>query len=221
MRHTGLRRAATTVGILIGLFGLIVDFTVIVPPSLAGSELRAGRGPVDALLWFFTYFTHLSNLGLVLVYSAELSGWRGLRWFADPKTRVAMGGYILLVMLYYHFMLSGLYVMTGWLQVGTVILHYVAPLYYLAWWALVTPHGSLRHTQIGVMLVPGLAYVAWVLLRGLVAGEYPYAILDAGRFGYLHVATGVGTLLIAVCIFCAGLVSADRLLGRAAATLAT
>jgi hypothetical protein len=220
MRSLPMRSAATVVGMLIGLFGLIVDFIVIVPPSLAASELGSGRGLIDALVWFWTYFTHLSNLGLVLVYLAALSGWRGLGWFADIKTRAAMGGYILLVTLYYHFMLSGLYVMTGWLQVATVTLHYVAPVYYLAWWALFAPHGSLRFSHIPIMLIPGLAYVGWVLLRGLVAGEYPYQILDAGQFGYVQVATGVGTLLLAVCVFCAVLVSADRLLSRRAATQA-
>jgi hypothetical protein len=104
--------------------------------------------------------------------------------------------------------------MTGWLQVGSVTLHYVAPVYYLAWWALFTPHGALRMTHIPAMLIPGLAYVGWVLLRGLIAQEYPYQILDAGRFGYLHVATGVGTLLLAFSAFCAVLIWVDGLLNR-------
>ena len=212
-----MRRAVTIVGILLGVFGLVVDLIVIVPPSLVDSETGPARGIVDSLIWFWTYFTHLTNLGLVLVYVAALTSWRGLSWFADPKTRAAMGGYILLVMLYYHFMLSGLYVMTGWLQVATVTLHYVTPIYYLAWWAVFTAHGSLRLTHIPVMLIPGFGYVGWVLLRGLFAEEYPYEILDAGKFGYLHVATGVGTLLIAVSIFCAILIGADRLLSRRAA----
>ncbi len=214
-----MRNLATALGIAIGLVGLIIDFWQIVPNSLTVSATNpVARSLPDSLIWFFTYFTHLSNLGLVLVYVAVLSGWRGLSWLATPRWMALMGGYILLVMIYYHFMLSGLYVMHGWLQVATVTLHYVAPLWYLAWWALFTPHGSLRFIHIPVMLIPGLAYVGWVLLRGLVAGEYPYQILDAGQFGYLQVATGVGTLLIAVCLFCAGLVASDRLLSRRAAT---
>ncbi len=175
-----MRRAAAILGILLGLFGLTIDFIEMVPSSLAASDAGPARGLADSLIWFWTYFTHLTNLGLILVYVAALTGWRWLGWFADVKTRAAMGGYILLVMLYYHFMLSGLYVMTGWLQVATVTLHYVTPIYYLCWWALFTPHGSLRLPHIPVMLIPGFAYVGWVLLRGVVAQEYPYDILDAG-----------------------------------------
>lgn len=209
-----MRTAAAILGLALGLTGLGIDFVAIVPASLSASEAGPARGLLDALVWFWTFFTHLSNLGLVLVYAAVLSRWRWLGWFAKPVTQVAMGGYILLVMLYYHFMLSPLYTFEGALLVATIILHYLAPLYYLGWWAFLAPHGRVRFADIGWMLLPGLAYVAWAMARGLVAGEYPYAILDAGKVGYVQVAFGVLTLLIAVCVFCAILIAADRLLAR-------
>jgi hypothetical protein len=216
-----MRAAATIVGILIGLFGLTIDLIEILPPSLVVSATNpVARGLPDALVWFWTYFTHLSNLGLVLVYLAVLTGWRRLGWFANVRTQAAIGGYILLVMLYYHFMLAPLYRFEGAMQVSTITLHYMTPLYYLLWWALFTPHGSLRLIHIPAMLVPGFAYVGWVLLRGVLVNEYPYDILDAGKNGYGGVAVGVGTLLIAVAIFCAVLVAIDRLLGRRAAAQA-
>jgi hypothetical protein len=212
---------ATSLGILIGLVGLTIDFIEIVPPALVVSATNpVARGLPDALVWFWTYFTHLSNLGLVLVYLAVLTGWRWLRWFANVRTQAAIGGYILLVMLYYHFMLAPLYRFEGAMLVSTITLHYVTPIYYLCWWALFTPHGSLRLVHIPGMLIPGFVYVGWVLLRGLVATEYPYDILDAGKNGYAGVAVGVGILLIAVAIFCAALVGVDRLLGRRSAAQA-
>ncbi len=114
----------------------------------------------------------------------------------------------------YHFMLAPLYHFEGPLLVSTILLHYVAPLYYLAWWAICAPHGSLRLASLPAMLVPGLAYVAWALARGAVTGEYPYDILDASKNGYGAVAVGIAALLAAVTAFCALVVAGDRLIPR-------
>ena len=125
------------------------------------------------------------------------------------------------VMLYYHFMLAPTLTLTGALEVATYLLHYVAPILYLAWWALFGPHGSLQFRQIPLMLLPGIGYVAWVLERGPFAHEYPYDILDAGKFGDVAVAIGVGVLLVAVSIFSLVIVAADRYLAKRAAAGAT
>lgn len=209
-----MRIAALIAGIVIGLIGLGIDWVEIVPDTLTGSEDQPARSLPDAFIWFWTFFTHLTNLGLVLVYAAELSRWRWLGWFRQAWVRASIGALILLVSVYYHFMLAPLYEFEGAMLVATYILHYVAPAYYLVWWAMFTPHGSLRFTQIPLMLVPGLAYVGWALGRGAITGEYPYDIIDAGRFGYGQVAIGVGMLTLAVVVFCAILVAADRLLAR-------
>ena len=71
------------------------------------------------------------------------------------------------------------------------------------------------------MLVPGISYVAYVLVRGLIAGEYPYTILDPTfaipghpAQGYLGVAIGVGILVVLVVIFDLLLVAVDGLIAR-------
>jgi hypothetical protein len=122
--------------------------------------------------------------------------------------------FITLVMLYYHFMLAPTLKMEGALLVATYLLHYVAPLIYLAWWALFAPHGTLRWSSIPLMLLPGIGYVAWALARGAVVNEYPYDILDAGKFGYGAVAIGVGVLIVAVSVFSAIIVAADGWLSQ-------
>ena len=53
-----------------------------------------------------------------------------------------------------------------------------------------------------------------MLLRGAVVNEYPYDILDVSKNGYAGVAIGVLILLVAVAIFAAILIGADKLLGR-------
>jgi hypothetical protein len=208
-----MARLAAILGIVIGLIGLGIDFYEIIPGALAGANQTARSFP-DAFIWFWTYFTHLSNLGLVLIYAAVVTGWGWLGWFRKPWAQASIGGHILLVMLYYHFALAPLYTFEGGLLIATITLHYVAPIYYLLWWALFTPHGTLRFAQLPWMVVPGVAYLVWALARGAVVGEYPYDIIDAGKFGYGTVAIGVGMLLAAVVVFCAVLIAVDKLLAR-------
>jgi len=169
---------------------------------------------IEAQLHFWTFFTHLTNLWLVLVYASALSGTRWLAWLRRPAMEASAAAFITLVMVYYHFMLAPFFKLEGALAVATYLLHYVGPITYLTWWTAFAQHGLLRWRQIPLMLAPGLAYVGWVLVRGAIVGVYPYDILDAGRFGYPQVAVGVGILLIAVSIFCTILILADRWLYR-------
>ncbi len=205
-------------GLAAGLVGLAIDGWEIFPSVMAASAANpVARSLPDAFIYFWTFFTHLTNLWLVLTYVAVLSGWKGLAWFGRPIVMASAAAFITLVMLYYHFMLAPTLTMEGALAIATWLLHYVAPVLYLVWWALFAPHGALRFRHIGLMLLPGVGYVAWVLLRGAVVGEYPYDILDAKKFGYGGVAIGVAVLLLAVTLFSVILVFADRRLGRARA----
>lgn len=213
-----LRILLALAGLAAGLAGLAIDGWEIFPSVMVASAANpVARSFPDAFIYFWTFFTHLTNLWLVLTYVAVLSGWKALAWFGRPVVMASAAAFITLVMLYYHFMLAPTLDMQGGLAVATWLLHYVAPIIYLAWWALFAPHGLLRFPHIGLMLLPGIGYVAWVLLRGAIVREYPYDILDAGKFGYGGVAIGVAVLLIAVTIFSIVLVIADRLLSRRSA----
>src|SRR5687768_2167573 len=119
------------------------------------AENPVARSLPDTFIYFWTFFTHLTNLWLVLTYVAVMSGWRWLGWFRRPVITASAAAFIILVMLYYHFMLAPTLDMQGALMVATWLLHYVAPVLYLAWWALFAPHGVLRFKHIGLMLLPG------------------------------------------------------------------
>jgi len=215
-----LRILLALAGLAAGVVGLAIDGWEIFPSVMAASAANpVARSFPDAFIYFWTFFTHLTNLWLVMTYVAVLSGWKGLAWFSRPVIMASAAAFITLVMLYYHFMLAPTLDMQGGLAVATWLLHYVAPIIYLIWWALFAPHGALRVPHIGLMLLPGIGYVAWVLLRGAVVHEYPYDILDAGKFGYGGVAIGVAVLLVAVTIFSIVLLVADRLLARRSASV--
>lgn len=203
------------VGIVVAVIGLGLNFSVIAPAMMVASPTNpAPLGPLAMLVHFWSFFTHLSNLGLALAWLAALLGWRWLGWFRTPLGMAAMAGNITLVMVYYHFMLAPLFTFTGALAVANVLLHYVTPLLYLGWWAIYAPHGGLRLKHVPMMLVPGLAYLALVLIRGAIVSEYPYDLLDPRIGGYGQVAIGAGVIVVAVAVFCVLLVLADQLLGR-------
>ena len=210
-----MRNFLILAGLAAGAVGLALDGWSIFPSVMTESATNpVARSFPDAFVYFWTFFTHLTNLWLLATYAAMLTEWRWLGWFRRPVTMASAAAFITLVMVYYHFMLAPTLNMEGALLVATILLHYVAPLIYLVWWAVAAPHGMLRLGAIPAMLLPGIGYVAWVLLRGAVVDEYPYAILDAGQFGYGVVAIGVGTLLVAVTVFSAILIVADGWLAR-------
>lgn len=208
-----LGRLVALLGILNGLAGLAIDAWVTFPAAMSG-EAGPARSLPGALIYFWTFFTHVTNLWVVLVYLACVVSWRWLDLFRRPGTMVAAAAYILLVGLYYHFMLAPALELAGPIVLSIVLLHYVGPLLYIVWWAAFSRHGGLQWRGIPMLLVPGFVYIGWVLVRGAVTNDYPYDILDAGKFGYGQVAVGVVSLLVFVIVLCVLLVGADKALGR-------
>ena len=217
-----LKNVWAWVAIAAGLVGLALDFQAIAGTMVASAQNPVARSLPNMLIYYWTFLTNLSNLGLILVYLSDLTAWRWLSWFRHPVTRAGMAGIMMLVMFFYHFMLAPtLPELPQAIVVSNILLHYVTPLLYLGWWLGFGTHGTLRWRDVPMMLVPGLSYVAYVLVRGLIAGEYPYTILDPtfaipghGAQGYLGVAIGVGILVVLVAIFDLLLVGVDGLIAR-------
>lgn len=209
------RRLAALLCMLPALAGLLINLFEVIPSTTTLSATNPNpRSLGSAIIYFWTFYTHLSNLSLVLVYAAQLTDAKWLSALRHPVTLGGMAGHISLVMVYFHVMLAPLYDFEGALFYSNYLLHYAAPLLYLVWWVGLAPHGGLRFTDVALMLAPGLVYLALVLIRGAFVGEYPYAIIDVKLAGYAGVAAGASVLLAAVAVFCALLVLVDRVLGR-------
>ncbi len=213
-----LRPAFALIAIVIGAIGLALDFYVI-----AGVMGPPQNRPLwSFLVYYWSFLTNLSNTALILTYAADLTGARWLGWFRDPVTKAGMAGIMMLVMFFYHFMLAPyLPDLPQAIEISNVLLHYVTPVLYLAWWLAFSPHGTLRYRDVPMMLVPGLAYVLYIELRGPLAGEYPYTILDPGYApaagapaNPVTVAISVGVLVVLVAIFDLLLVFIDGLIAR-------
>ncbi len=216
------RTLYAVLALVIGLIGLALNFHGIAGTMVASASNPEPRNFPSFLVHYWSFLTNLSNTALLLIYVADLTRVRGLGWFRDPVTRAGMAGIMMLVMFFYHFMLAAnLPPIPETIRISNVLLHYLTPLLFLGWWVVFSPHGALRFRDLPLMLAPGLAYVAYIELRGLWIGDYPYTILDPGfappggqAVGWLTVGISVAVLVVLVAIFDLLLVVIDGLIAR-------
>jgi len=215
-----------TLAIIVGAVGLALDFHVIAGTMVAGPLNPVARSLPNMVVYYWTFLTNLSNGALILFYLGDVTGWRWLGWTRHPAARASMAGIIALVMGFYHIMLApGLADLTGPIVLSNQLLHTATPMLFLLWWLVFNGHGMLRYRDVPAELAPGILYVVYILVRGPLAGEYPYTILDptwgppgAGPQGYVGVLAGVAVLVVLVAIFDCALTFVDGLLGRRSRT---
>ena len=204
-----MKQTATWIGFVVGAAALILQFALTIPLRLNNGDSLFG-----AVIFYFTFFTILTNLVLVLIYAAEIWPRSYLHWFRWPVTRGMMAAAIALVGGFYHFFLAETWDPQGLAQVADVTLHYVTPIFYVLWWIVFMRHGMLKFAHIPSMLLPPTIYLIYAMIRGAIVGEYPYTILEANRLGYAAVAINVALVLVALVILSAVVVALDRALTR-------
>lgn len=199
-------RLLATVGLALGAAGVILQFTVALPESLAV------RGLPATIVWFFSYFTILTNTAVVLAYAATLSGRPA--WFVRPGVKAGIAVAIAVVMIVYVAILAALWEPQGLQLLADTILHYATPVLYLVWWLGYGRDGTSRLADLARWLVYPLIYLGWTLLRGAFVAEYPYPFLDLAVKSAAQVATSV--LMMVALFVVVGLlaIAADRLLPR-------
>jgi hypothetical protein len=195
----------------VATFALVLQYVLLVGATLGTI------GPLLATVRFFTYFTILSNL-LVLLVTATFAFAPGSgcgRWFARPVVRGAVALYIGVTLGIYATVLQALWEPQGAQWWADSSLHYAVPVLYLLWWLLAVPHGALRWSDLLRWLLFPLAYVCWVFLRGAWAHEYPYPFLDPGLLALPDVVSNCAGVFVLFLALGAVLVAIDRWSGRA------
>lgn len=206
------RTLLTWLGLLFGAAGLVLQFTISMQ-----SMLGSGRDVFGSLGAFFSYYTILTNIVLVLIYLSEVLPAAGLALFRHPVMRGMMAANIALVALYVFFVLRFLSALAGLFQVADSILHYLCPVLYLLWW-LIGPHDRLRWANLPVMLAPTLVYFLYAMARGAWVQEYPYPILNAIELGYAQVALNALYMTAGLAVLTLIVIALDRLLARPSRT---
>ncbi|RWE07593.1 MAG: hypothetical protein EOS61_19080 [Mesorhizobium sp.] len=198
-------------GLVAGLIGLVLQFAITIPASMA-----AGRGLLGSIVFYFSFFTILTNVAAVLVHASLVSP-AGYAWFpafAGKRMRAGVAVAMTLVFIVYATVLARLWAPEGLFFICDVLLHYVAPPIFVLWWLIASADGSTRWRDISWWMIYPLAYLAYALIRAPFAGEVPYPFLDVAKNGAAGVAVSalaITALFLGLCVLA---VSADHGIGR-------
>lgn len=210
MRSPDFRRAGAGLGLLIGLLALVLQAWLTIPSSMA-----AGRSLAASWVFYFSYFTILTNLLVVVIYAAQiLPNVAALGVFRQAGV-VGFGlPAILLVMAVFHFLLAPLGTPEGAWWVAERTLHYVTPVLFALWWALFAADGTLRYDLLARWLIAPIIYAVYGMSRGALTGEYPYHVINADELGYAQAFANIALLIVAFVCLGAVTIFVDALLGR-------
>lgn len=201
-----MNKIIASFGFIIGIAALLLQFSVSIPNSI-----NDGRSLIMSVIRYFSYFTILTNLTIVLIYAASLFpriGW--LRILRTPIARATGASCIALVGLFYYFILANLWKPEGLWLIADVSLHYITPIIYVVWFALFHRSGSLKITRIPLMLTPPIIYLIYVMIRGAIIGEYPYPTFEIYNIGLTQVALNIASLIVFLSALSAIAVGIDR-----------
>ena len=144
--------------------------------------MENGNSFPESVVFFFSFFTILTNIGAILVYAAYF--WpKRLPMMARPTSRAAIAVAIAIVGLVYAFVLAKIWSPQGLFWLCDVLLHYAAPVIYVLWWLVSGRSGTLSWSDAPKILIFPIAYLIYAMTRGTLTGLYPYPFLDAGTLG--------------------------------------
>lgn len=192
---------------LIGWAALALQLALSIGLATAGGR-TAGWG----VFMYLGYFTILTNLLAALALTAAASAAQGTlrRFFRRPGVASAIGANIAVVGLVYFFVLRHIWNPEGLLWLADVLLHYLMPVLFLAYWWIAVPARGLRWRDLPHWWIYPLGYLVYALVRGAIAGAYPYPFIDVGALGYGRTALNAVGVLIGFSVIAALLVAIGR-----------
>lgn len=202
-------------GLVIGLAGLVLQFCISIPASM-----EAGRSLLGSIIFVFSFFTILTNIGAVLVYTSLLSPtfYAWLPAFAGARMRTGVAVSIALVFIIYATVLAQLWQPQGLFLLCDVLLHYVTPVLFVLWWLISGADGRTRWSDISWWVMYPIAYLVYALMRAPFAGEVPYPFLDIAKNGATSVLISAAAITGLFLVLCVVAVLADHAVARTRAS---
>lgn len=213
MRGTYQKNRAAVVALaLLAWFGVLLQLYLSLHSAIGN-----GKGLIGGIVSYFGYFTILTNilvcfcLTLPLIAPASSAG----RFFARSDVTAGVATSMVFVGLAYYFLLRNVWNPQGPNLLANVLLHYVTPILFLAYWWFHFPKGALRWSCPLVWGLYPTAYLLYLLPRGLIVGSYPYRFIDPSAIGYQRTMVNAVGLLIAFIVLGLILVAMGRIQRRA------
>lgn len=187
--------------------GLALQFGLSMQRMLAD-----GRTLVEAVIWFFSFFTVLTNtIAATTLTVLSFKPWSSLgKTLARPVVQTGIAVSIAVVAIVYELLLRRLWHPQGLQFLADLILHDAIPVLYVLHWLLFVSRGGLAWRDIGWWLGYPAAYLVYVLIHGALTARYPYPFLDAGVLGYERMLASVALILGGFLLVAAMFVAADR-----------
>lgn len=151
---------------------------------------------------FASYFTIQSNLIAAAVFLVGAARWRAGADHGWDLVRGAAVVYMTVTLVVFALLLSDTDVDTATNWVNAVV-HQVMPIAVIADWLVDPPGSRITFRASLVWLVYPLLWIGFTLVRGAMAGWYPYPFLDPVNGGYGSVALYVVAILGFGILLCA------------------
>lgn len=184
-------------------------FAVLGVAAIATQLLDLANKGVLNPVNFFSYFTILSNTLAVIVLLAGATIWRNRPTPMSDMVRGAAVLYMTVTLIVFALLLSGTNVDTAIPWVNTVV-HQLLPVVVIVDWLVDPPTTRLTNRQGLAWLIPPLVWILYTMIRGPIAGWYPYPFLDPANGGYGSVAVTTLVILAGGAVLCVILVIAGN-----------
>jgi hypothetical protein len=197
---------------LLANFGALVSwFTVIT--QLVLSLQNSVIPPLQTVVKFISYFTILTNTLVALFFTASLLPNSRLYAFFSRKDRgTAIAVYITIVCVVYQVLLRPIWNPEGLQRIVDELLHSFIPFYFVYYWFTFIDKTKSEFSNIVSWSVYLLVYIGYSLMRGAIAGIYPYPFIDVTQLGYpMALLNTLGVLVFFVLISTAFIIIAKRL----------
>jgi hypothetical protein len=172
--------------ILAGLTAAVCWIALALQFELILRRVGAQKLPtIDAVVVFVMFFTTQINILAAAVTSCAAAG---LTWLAKRDgLRAAVAVYLLTGLAVFGLVLQHYYHHRGLQLTADVLLHYVTPVLYAAFWLLAVPKNGLRWRDPAIWLIYPSIYIWTALLFGTWYGFFPYPIIDWRVLGVVQV----------------------------------
>ncbi len=194
MHLTPIAKTLAMMGLFLGAIATTISFITNIP-----EQMELGRSLFGSMFHFFSFYTNWTNTLLVLIYLAIFRGWTSLNSAATSVTGLSS---IIMVMIVYHFLLSATHFPQGIDKVTNVIMHYITPVVFTAFWITSKHMGELNWGDLYKFIIFPMSFLVFTYLKAAITGEYPYDFLNLSLNGVGGVAPIIGAIV--VLILCLG-----------------
>jgi hypothetical protein len=194
-------------GALLGWFALLTQLYLIIVNNPITVQ--------EAVIRYFSYFTILTNIIVVLCFTLLLFNLNIKEgFFSNPKVLAAVTLYISVVGIVYNLILRFTWQPQGLQFFVDELLHAIIPVLFIIYWLIFVPKNTLNWSDTLAWLCYPFIYLLFVLLRGAMSGFYPYPFIDVNQLGYHKVMLNSFYMLIVFLTLSLLLVGIGKLMGN-------